>query len=93
MEQKTLNLLLQQEDGVALLFTNLLNDYYQSNFQNQNDEFEDEQLAYLFYLTKLGCLLNSYNKTNNRSFREKVRKQITLTIDKIDVLKDGEVFA
>lgn len=92
MKQEILNLLLEKEDDVALLFTNLINDYYKSNFKNQNDTFENEELTYLFYLTKLGCLMDSFKRSSNFEYKKKIKGEIRLTIDKIDVLKDGKAF-
>ena len=92
MKQEILNLLLEKEDDVALLFTNLIDDYYKSNFKNQNDTFEKEELTYLFYLTKLGCLMDSFKRSSNFEYKKKIKGEIRLTIDKIDVLKDGKAF-
>ncbi len=92
MKQEILNLLLEKEDDVALLFTNLIDDYYKSDFKNQHDDFEDEELAYLFFLTKLNCLIESFKYASSFSYKEKIRNQIRLTLDKIDILKDGKAF-
>ena len=83
----------EEDDGVALLFSKLIDLYYNSNFE-EKPTFENEELEYLFKLFKLNCLTDTLKTTNSEnSFFQKVKLEIKTTVDKIMLLKpEGSLF-